>query len=597
MHLTHLRSRALAAPVLLLSASLCAQDAPTAAGSVFYAVTKNPATFTVVDGSTPRILATVPLDGVPFDAVLGAGNTKAYILHGPADKGASLTVSVVELATRTVSATIPVGPNVRRLYWSHDERLLLCVATGAGDAPPSATPTLVSGQLIVVIDPMKNQVMTSLTSSRFSYRTLFTPDASRFFFINMADGGDRKTGTPGHAPSVTTFSLEQRDPLADVELPDVSAAVLSPDGKWLYVLDPGNVVRHRDAAVAVIDVGTGKLAARYAIGSQPRGFTADVARGVVSVLGQRTGEHTTTTLYLFTGKDAPATIDAGDEASGLRPMGSDGVRVILARDSLRFLDRDGRRLPAAVFLNPARGADAALGMTQVGGSPGEAVPLVGRDRLVMSVVQSNGEPTGTLAIIDLKQHAVLKVIQTGRASARFLQNATAAMAVIGAAMDAAASVRMAADPQLRALHYGRNNNVTLYSPPPPNLRLAAGPEGKFVYAFNSQTDDIAVVASDDGAIVKTIAFGNCSYLLPLPRGKFMLARNPGNILLIDTDTHEAVEHKVSGGFHGLYVFRDRPLLAALTGKGLLLWDTGTGVRLAALSMPEPVLLLDASPDA
>jgi hypothetical protein len=75
----------------------------------------------------------------------------------------------------------------------------------------------------------------------------------------------------------------------------------------------------------------------------------------------------------------------------------------------------------------------------------------------------------------------------------------------------------------------------------------------------------------------------------------MLARNPGNVLLISTATHDVLEYHVPGGFHGLYLFRGSPLMAALTGKGLMLWETEKGTALDTVTIPEPVLLLEPPP--
>jgi DNA-binding beta-propeller fold protein YncE len=560
--------------VLFLSASISAPAGNAEARSEFYAVTKKPASFTVIDRSKREVLATVPLDGTPFDAVLGAGNTRAYVLQGPEEKGGLSEISVVDLATRTVAARIPVEQSVRRLYWSIDKRFLICASASS----------------VVLFDPMKNEVVATKTPGRLSFKTLFTPDASRFFFISGAERANKEKGTPAHQPSITTFSLEQKDPLADVELPDVSAAVLSPDGKWLYVLDPGNPdkkpERHRDAAVAVIEVETGKIAATHSIGIQPRELSSDLDNGVVTVFARQTAKETATNLYIFRGKDAPTKLEAGEEASGLRSLGSDGVRVILARDSLRFLDKDSNLLRSTVPLS-----------LPSGDKPGEALPLSDCDRLVISVVDRIGEPTGKLAIVDLKQRTVSKEVTTGRGKIRFLKNALAAA---DAGMALASSARMVSDPTYRAA-YIRNpslyNYGNLYSPPAPNPHVAAGPQGKFVYAFNAQTGDITVLASDDGAILKTIPFGNCDYILPLPGGKFMVARNRGSILLINTATHDFVEYKVPGFFRSLYVFRDSPLMAALTGKGLLFWETEKGAPLGDLTTLEPVLLLEAPPAA
>jgi DNA-binding beta-propeller fold protein YncE len=586
----------LAANLLFLAASTGTQIA-AAGSSEFYVVTKKPASLTVIDGAKPAVLATVPLDGVPFDAVLGGNHDRAYVLHGV--PGLPLTVSVVDLAARKVATKIEVDANARQLSWSIDKRFLICASTGLSPQPASVPAGLFAPSLlgtVVLIDAEKNKVVAMRCPIRFAHTTLFTPDASRFFFINRAERADKKQGTPAREPSITTFAREQKEPLAEAVLPDITAAVLSPDGKWLYALDPGDPnkkpERHRDAAVAVIDVETGKIAATHAIGIQPRSLSSDLDNGVVTVIAQQGPKDTAAKLYVFHGKDAPQKIDAGEEASGLRPVGRDGTRVILARDSLRFLDKAGDVLSPAVPLNATKGADKSGEITYAGGNPGEVLPLPDRDRLVMSVVHSNGAPTGKLALVDLKQKAVLKVITSGRGSIRI---AKTVLAVAEVAMAAGASARMAADPQLFT-GYGGNpilaNFSGLYSPPPPNMHVAAGPDGRFVYAFNAQTGDITVVATEDGATPKMIPFGNCEYIRQAPGGKFMVARNAGNVLLIKTDTHESTEHKVPGGFRSLYIFQDSPLMAAATGKGIMLWDIEKGTLVDTLATSEPVLFLE-----
>jgi DNA-binding beta-propeller fold protein YncE len=552
----------------------------------FYAITRKPASLAVIDGSKPEVLATVSFEGDPFGTVLSKDNSKLYVLHGLPAKDETLTISIVDLATRAVSAKIQVDHRIRQMEWSLDGRFLVCES--------------IFGQtgIVVLIDPATNKIVAEKSSERMSFKTLVAADGSRIFFVNLASAADKKKGTPAYKPSITTFDRDHEKPLEDVELPDIAGVVLSPDRQWLYALEPGHqnpLSGHQPpASVAVIDVETGKLAATHWIGIAARELSSDPVSGLVTVFARQSEKGAATTLYVLRGKSEPLEVNVGEAATGLRPLGrADGVRMILAQDKLRFLDRQGRLLNAGVSLTPSDTGFGALGSMKVGGGPDEVMVLPSGDRMVMTIVGRDGAPTGKLAFVDLKAGMVTNVVLTGRSGVRFAKNA---LAVADAAMSVAASARMATDPKMFA-QYSRNpgmfSSANLYSPPPPNVHLATSPDGRFAYAFNNQTDDITIVTSDYGSILKTIPFGNCTGIGTVRGGKFMAARNRGAFLLIDTATNDFTEYKVPGGFHTLVFSDNAPVLAALTGKGIMLWDTDKGTPLGTLALPEPIGLLEA----
>ena len=87
---------ALTLACLLCPASTRAQNA--------YITNQNSNTVSVIDTATDTVIATIPVGLSPFGVAVSPDGSKVYV----ANTGAN-TLSVIDTATNTVSATVPVG--------------------------------------------------------------------------------------------------------------------------------------------------------------------------------------------------------------------------------------------------------------------------------------------------------------------------------------------------------------------------------------------------------------------------------------------------------------------------------------------------------
>src|SRR5712671_688732 len=87
---------ALTLACLLAPASTRAQNA--------YITNQSSSTVSVIDTATDTVIATIPVDLTPFGVAVSPDGSKVYVTNI-----SSNTVSVIDTATNTVSATIPVG--------------------------------------------------------------------------------------------------------------------------------------------------------------------------------------------------------------------------------------------------------------------------------------------------------------------------------------------------------------------------------------------------------------------------------------------------------------------------------------------------------
>ena len=84
---------------LLLCAATAAQAAPFA-----YITNEGSATVSVIDTATQTVVATVPVGSLPCGVAVTPDGALVYVANAGGD-----TVSVIDTATNTVVATVPVG--------------------------------------------------------------------------------------------------------------------------------------------------------------------------------------------------------------------------------------------------------------------------------------------------------------------------------------------------------------------------------------------------------------------------------------------------------------------------------------------------------
>ena len=244
-------------------------------------------------GAAPTIDATVVVGIYPHGIAITPDGKTAYVANtGPnTGRGGSQTVSVIDIASRTVTRTIDVGeapmvvtvsPDAARVFVTCADGLYVIDAS-SGRARratenlrnPHGVSVTPDGKQAYVTDTERDQVLVLSTSrmhavgriavGRTPWNTAFTADGSRAYVTNANDNtvsvidtaAQRVTGTIGLGSGTTTDSVTSFTQLNQIP----TAISLGPDGKiWVacntsssvVVIDPSS-----NSVLRSIDLGIG----------------------------------------------------------------------------------------------------------------------------------------------------------------------------------------------------------------------------------------------------------------------------------------------------------------------------------------------------
>ena len=239
---------------VLLSICLLPLAAAGVADSLLVA-NKSDHTLDVIDLDRGESIATLPTGTGPHEVAVSPDGTVAVVTdYGSRDApGASLTV--VDLETRTVAATIDLGRHHRPhgLAWLDDERLAV---TTEGSAH------------LLVVEPRTSTIAGAVeTAQEVSHMVAVTPDGERAFVANIGSG------------TVTAIDLPAGRKLADIETgAGAEGIAVSPDGTEVWVTN-----RAADT-ISIVDPATLEVVATLECPGFPIriAFTPDGSRALVS---------------------------------------------------------------------------------------------------------------------------------------------------------------------------------------------------------------------------------------------------------------------------------------------------------------------------
>ena len=316
--------------------------------------------------------------GAPASApALGSAGRAFVTNEGSGD------ISVVDVATAHVVATIPVGKRPRGIRASADGRLLYVALSGSPIAPPGVDedtlpPPDKAADGIGVVDVATLRLQRVVKGGSDPEQTAISADGTKLFVANEDVG------------EVSVIEIASGKVLATLAVGGEPEGVdLRPDGGVVYVTS------EEDNQVAVIDAAALKVVATIKVGPRPRStaFLPDSSRayvtsengGVVSVIDAKA--HKVLDTIKLTG-------------DMVRPMG-----VVTTADGRQILVTTGRG-KTLVTIDTATNMPTAT--IEVGQRPwGVAVTPDGA-----TAFTANG-PSNDVAIVDLATRAVKSKVQVG----------------------------------------------------------------------------------------------------------------------------------------------------------------------------------------
>ncbi len=227
---------------LVTLAAVC----PVLAAPFAYVTNEGSNDVSVIDLATNSVSATIPVGSAPRGVVVNPACTKVYVAnYGSND------VSVIDTASQAVIAIIPASPVPPILPPpSPPSPAPLGIAVN-----PAGTRVYVADAgsgFVTIIDAFTNTVVGSVISGSIPFGVAFHPSGNLVYVTNS--GEDTVS-----VIDAATSALLKKIPVGK----EPYGIGVTPDGKWVYVAD------HGESHVSVIDTGSNEVAATIGLTLSP----------------------------------------------------------------------------------------------------------------------------------------------------------------------------------------------------------------------------------------------------------------------------------------------------------------------------------------
>ena len=536
-----------------------AQTAPKA-----FVLDSDGPSLTAMDVVTGKPLKTAVLQGEPGALIQVPGGRWLVVLdRGPGKdagdngyqaKGKS-SATIVDAATLEVRQRVELG-------WGLDFTPLV---TPEGDRLTFVCPGYQSKKPAEVLP--RELVTVNLTSGQVTGRLALPRPATAFF--STPDGKTAVILSPGETPrQAPAIPAELR--LVDLVGTTVVATlalegnpknpVLSPDGKFVYLLDAGkpsgNPEKNVNGRLHVVSIDSRKLEATVDAGSKPRGLVLDEAGQQLLLLSDEPpvkGKERAGELRVIRGPVVQPPIKVAQDPLFVRVAPKVNRLYVLAERHITTLSLPEftpvRTLPNRAGISTTELAispDGTRGMQLLGG--------------------------GYVDVVDLETGKLLDSVRTGRMSALLLN---AAVAVTLTEVSRRSGER---DASRRNQSYYSYTEYTLKDVSP---SMAMRPDGRFAYVLNNQTRDVTIIDMGTAAVVDK--FGGAGFDIQiLGSASVAIILSDSVIRLLDTTTNKKLDDLTGGnfkkdaGFQRLDVSPDGRYAVAYGAPGVFCLDGSTG---------------------
>jgi YVTN family beta-propeller protein len=273
------------------------QKIPVEIVALFAYITNNngAGTVSVIDIATNEITATVPVGSYPLGVAVTPNRNEVYVTND-----GSNTVSVIDATTNTIKATVPVGsypygvavtPDGKKAYVANKK-----------------------SNTVSVIDTATKTVIVTVPVDIYPQGVAVTPDGKMVYVANQGS----------NTVSVIDASTNTVTATVPVENYPVGVAV-TPDGKMVYVVNQGDEY----GSVSVIDTSSNTVIATAPVGNSPLGVvvTPDCKTAYVTIFGNSEVSVINTSTNTVT-----ATVPVGAVPFGVS-VTPDGKKVYVACES------------------------------------------------------------------------------------------------------------------------------------------------------------------------------------------------------------------------------------------------------------------------
>ncbi len=254
----------------------------------------------------------------------------------------------------------------------------------------------------------------------------------------------------------------------------VTSAELSADGRYLYLLDPGQTSdkseKNLNGFLVVASVPNRSELSAIDVGSAPQDLIHDNATDYILILSDtapvKRHRESGGFLSVFKGTEAVAVTPVAYSPLLLRASPDGTVLYVVGPDTVSVVDSSNFKIIAEIPIE---------------GTGGRSYRRGGSNELNEFTITPDGKRgiavfsnTFKLTILDLEQRKSLASLKTGRGSVRFGQAVATGLNNYNAQQNA----------QEMANQTGVTQTYTIKTLKPANVKLAVSPDSKFAYALN-----------------------------------------------------------------------------------------------------------------
>jgi DNA-binding beta-propeller fold protein YncE len=483
---------------------------------------------TTVDVASGAVLQTATLQGSPGTLLRTADGKSLLVLDRGAGKDAGdagfqakskSALTILDANTLAVRSRVELGWGLEptAMLTGTSDRLSVICPGYVGKKPDETLP-----REIVTVDLTSGQVVGRIALPRPASAFFGTPDGRMAVILSARD---KPKQTPPLPAELQFVDLAAGKSLATLKLEgDPKNPVLSPDGKFVYLLDRGNPSGNPDKNVNgrlfIFSTEGHKLETTTDVGSKPRGFVLDEG-------GQQ--------LLLLSDSPPVKGVDREGELRIIRGANVQAPIKVPAMPEVIRAAADGKRIFVV-------SGDAISGFALP-----DFAPLTSTRRPSVINMESAISPDGRRAFVafqqnlwtyDLESGKELEKVTTGRMSQRLLLATEAAVQTAASK----SSGRREAEAKGKSQYF-----YTEYSLRDASETIAVAPDSKAAYVLNQQTGDVTIVDSSTGTTVDKIGAGGFAVHF-LPGASTALVIDNSAVHAIDMTTNKKLDDLASGKF-------------------------------------------------